>query len=69
MKIHLDHEGNSFSWFNVMPRYKVDKEGDVVTDRIEILQGDQRRRIYTYFEKAPGLRRFREINCSLEATS
>ena len=71
VKIHLDPEGTPFSWFNVMPRYKVDKEGDVVADRTEVfLKATLRAQEFIHTsEKKPGPRRFREVNCSLEATS
>ena len=70
-RIHLDPEGNQFSWFNVMPRYKVDKEGDVVADKMElVLKATQRTQEFIHTcEKLPGPRTYREVNCSLEATS
>lgn len=37
LKVTLRAGGDPFSWFNVVPRYKIDREGDIIVSGVEIL--------------------------------
>jgi hypothetical protein len=71
VKIGLDVNGNQFSYLQVCPRFKIDKDGDRVLTNTEIyLKVSERANEYIHSadrDPLPGSPR--EINCSLEVTS
>jgi Inositol 1,4,5-trisphosphate/ryanodine receptor len=71
LRIVLSPAGNSNSWLNVLPRYKVDREGDVINSGSELyLKVCLRQSEYVHVsDKRPKQRHQREVNCSMETTS
>jgi hypothetical protein len=71
VKIGLDVNGNQFSYLQVCPRFKIDKDGDRVLTNTEIyLKVSERANEFIHSadrDPLPGSPR--EINCSLEVTS
>jgi hypothetical protein len=71
VRIGLDSSGNAFSWIQICPRFKIDKEGDRILSNAEVLlKVAERSNEYVHSadrDPPPGM--FREINCSLETTS
>ena len=71
----LTFGGNPFSWLQLLPRYKIDREGDRILSATEAyLKVSERPNEYVHCaDKDPvvgvGLVNYREINCSLENTS
>ena len=37
LKLELNVDGNPYSWLNLIPRYKVDREGDPIVSGVEVL--------------------------------
>ena len=35
LSVTLSPDGNTYSWLNIVPRYKVDREGDVINNGVE----------------------------------
>ena len=71
LKIVLDVDGSPFSWIQVSPRYKIDREGDKILSSTELyLRIALRPNEFVHCsEKAPLMGRLREVNCSLENSS
>lgn len=71
IRIVLDPQGNSFSWIQVIPRYKIDREGDRVLNASEIyLKISERSNEFIHRADRPPLPgQDIEVNCSLEPTS
>ena len=71
IKVGLNVGGNTFSWFQVSPRYKIDKDGDRVMSNAEVyLKVAERGNEYIHLaDRDPKPGYFREINCALETTS
>ena len=70
-RISLDVGGNSFSWIQLVPRYRIDKEGDQISTNSEVyLKVAERVNEYVHTaERDPIPGHFREVNCALESTS
>jgi hypothetical protein len=71
-KVGLSTSGSPLSWLQLMPRYKIDREGDSVLTRTELYLRVVEKSPPEYLHRAdrdpmPG--HDREINCSLESTS
>lgn len=70
-RIGLDGDGDAYSWIQVCPRFKIDKEGDRILSNAEVyLKVFARNNEYIHTalrDPIPG--HFREINCSLELSS
>ena len=72
MRLALNNEGGQNSWINILPRFKIDKEGDRVTNNTEcILRITERPQEHLHCsERSPGgLTRFREVNVSPESVT
>eukprot|EP01040_Poterioochromonas_malhamensis_P001446 gene1446-1534_t len=71
IRIVLDSKGSSYSWMQVCPRYKIDRDGDRVLNNSEIyLKVAERSNEYLHrADRDPLPGHEREVNCSLEATS
>ena len=69
--VTLDVSGNAFSWLQVYPRFKIDKEGDRVLSNAEIyLKVAERANEFVHTADRPPLPgHHREVNCALESTS
>lgn len=70
-KISLNVNGDAFSWIQICPRFKIDKDGDRIISSAEVyLKVAARNNEYVHSalrDPIPG--HGREINCSLELTS
>jgi hypothetical protein len=72
IKISLTQDGNPYSWFQVLPRFKINHEGDTVFDEDEvILKIVERANEYVHTADAESeyAGKAREVNSSLERTS
>lgn len=70
IKVALNGKGNIYSGLVVMPRFKIDREGDVVSDNTDLfLTIAERRNEYLHCaDRESGSGSLPEINCSLEPT-
>ena len=68
MKVTLSYDGSIMSWLKVMPRFKINREGEPVTNGTEILlRVSERSNEYLHCADRPPPRgKFREVNSSLE---
>ena len=71
MCVHLSSEGNVFSWIQLLPRYKIDREGDRISNNTELVMHVSERPSENIHcaDRAPGGRRLREVNASMESGS
>lgn len=71
IRVALTSEGCTYSWLQVLPRYKIDREGDRILSNTEaLLKVAERPNEYIHCsEKLPPAGYFREVNCSLETSS
>lgn len=72
LRVCLDVDGSPFSWLNIIPRFKIDREGDQILSGTEIyLRIAERGNEYVHAagHVSPIQDRFREVNCSLELNS
>ena len=72
MRLELNGDGGQNSWINILPRFKIDKEGDRVTNNTEcILRITERPQEHLHCsDRNPvGLTRFREVNVSPESVT
>lgn len=71
IRIVLDTIGSSYSWLQVCPRYKIDREGDRVLNGAELfLKVAERTNEFVHrADRLPLPGQDVEVNCSLEATS
>ena len=71
IRIELDNLGNSYSWIQVVPRYKIDHEGDRVLNNGEVyLKVSERTNEFIHrADRNPLPGNLREVNCSLESTA
>jgi hypothetical protein len=71
IRVVLDSKGSSYSWLQVCPRYKIDRDGDRVLNNSELyLKVAERSNEFLHrADREPFPGREREVNCSLEATS
>jgi hypothetical protein len=69
--VFLSPAGNSFSWMQLMPRYKIDKEGDRISNNSElIIHVSEKGQDHLHCaERDPAGGRRREINSSMEAVT
>ncbi|RYH07257.1 hypothetical protein EON65_41955, partial [archaeon] len=70
IKVILDSRGNSYSWLQVSPRYKINREGDRILNYAEIfLKVSERSNEFVHrADRDPLPGQSREVNCSLEVT-
>jgi len=71
MNVHLSSEGNVYSWIQLLPRYKIDREGDRISNNTEVVMHVSERpseHIHCS-DRAPTGRRLREVNASMESGS
>ena len=69
-KVQLISYGSQLSWLQVLPRYKIDKEGDKIASNSEILLKIAEKSSPEYLhvaERAPEFGNLREVNSSTEA--
>jgi hypothetical protein len=71
IRISLSAQGNSYSWLQILPRYKIDREGDRILSNTEVLfkVADRPNEFLHCSEKDPPNEHSREVNCSLETSS
>ncbi|RYH19873.1 hypothetical protein EON65_25380, partial [archaeon] len=71
VRIGLDKSGDAYSWVQICPRFKIDREGDRILSNAEVyLRVAERGAEYIHVAmKDPPLGSMKEINCSLETTS
>ncbi|KAJ1428063.1 hypothetical protein B484DRAFT_450044, partial [Ochromonadaceae sp. CCMP2298] len=71
VRLGLDVNGNAYSWLQIQPRFKIDKEGDRILSSAEAyLKAAERGSEYIHSADIdPGVGCGREVNCSLESTS
>ena len=70
IQVSLDPHGSAFSWLNLLPRYKIDREGDRILSNTEVvLKVAERSNEFIHCsEKSPPAGCCHEVNCSLETT-
>lgn len=70
LSIVLNAAGNSLSWIQIAPRYKINREGDPILTNTEVyLKFAERSSEYIHVsERHPNPIVEREVNCSLEST-
>jgi len=71
MSVHLSSEGNVFSWMQLLPRYKIDREGDRISNNTEVVMHVSERpseHIHCS-DRPPAGQRQREVNASMESGS
>eukprot|EP00981_Chlorochromonas_danica_P005600 scaffold1159_cov160-Ochromonas_danica.AAC.22 len=70
-RISLDTNGNAFSWLQIAPRFKIDKDGDNVLTNAEVyFRVYERSNEYLHTaDRNPLPGRLREVNCAFESTS
>ena len=71
IRIGLDAQGSAFSWIQITPRFKIDKDGDRVLTNAEMyLKFLERPSEYIHVaDMSPVGDRLREVNCSLETSA
>lgn len=72
LRVYLDEDGSSASWFVLVPRFKIDREGDVINSTAEMfLKSADGQNQYVHFseKEVPDVPGARECNCSLNQTS
>ena len=70
-RIQLDANGNAYSWIQIIPRFKINKEGDQITSGVSILlKVAERANEYVHIaDRNPIEGHMREVNCALEWTT
>jgi hypothetical protein len=71
MRVYLTEDGNSSSWIQLMPRFKIDRDGDPVLNEGEAyLRLAERPNEFLHASNSTlsGKTRSKEFNCSLEKT-
>ncbi len=68
MKVSLSYDGSILSWIKIMPRFKINREGEHVSNLTEVLlKVSERSNEYLHCADRPPPRgKFREVNSSLE---
>lgn len=68
MKVALSHDGSVMSWLKVMPRFKIDREGEPITNGTEVLLriAERSTEFIHCADRAPPKGKFREVNSSME---
>jgi hypothetical protein len=71
MTVYLSSEGDQYSWIQLLPRYKIDREGDRVSNNTEVVMHVSERpseHIHCA-DRAPNGMRNREVNATMETGS
>eukprot|EP01034_Spumella_vulgaris_P029534 gene29534-36600_t len=68
MKVTLSTDGSVMSWIKIMPKYKINREGEPVTNNVEVLlKVSERSAEYIHCaDRPPSRGKSREVNSSLE---
>ena len=71
LQIKLNSDGSSLSWFQIIPKYKIDRLGDKVMNNHSVyFTVAERASEYIHVaDKEPRPGKHREVNCSLEQSS
>lgn len=71
LRVRLDTQGDMYSWFQVLPRFRIDRVGDRIQSNNEIFLAvaERSKEFLHCAERQPKAGSLREINCSLESTS
>lgn len=71
MCVYLSSDGTQMSWLSLVPRYKIDREGDRISTNTDmLLKLAERNSEYIHCaDKNPPLEQLREINSSMEAAT
>lgn len=71
MIVRLDPDGSTRSWFQVLPRYKIDREGDRIRNNVEVLLkvAESGGEYLRCADKHPSKGRLREVNSSSDAAT
>jgi len=71
LRVILSSDGSSNSWLQLMPRYKIDREGDDIKSGAELLLkvAERTNEFIHCAEQDPNPGALRELNCSLEISS
>eukprot|EP01031_Cornospumella_fuschlensis_P043163 gene43163-52757_t len=69
MRVRLTHDGSVLSWLKVMPRFKINREGEPLTNNTEILlKVAERANEYLHCaDRPPPKGKHREVNSSLDS--
>ncbi len=68
MKVMLSYDGSVMSWLKIAPRFKIDREGEPITNGTEILLkvAERSTEFLHCADRAPPKGKFREVNSSME---
>lgn len=71
IRVSLSAEGSTMSWLQLLPRYKIDREGDQILSNTEVLIkiAERQNEFIHCADKEPPPGYFHEVNCSLETSS
>ena len=71
MSVSLSPEGNLNSWMQLLPRYKIDKEGDRISNNTEVVMrvAERASEHIHCSDRSPTGIRMREVNASMESGS
>ena len=71
MRIALDSHGDSSSWIQLLPRYKIHREGDNIQTKLEVILSvaDRKNEFIHCADRKPQPGYPREVNCSLDISS
>lgn len=69
MKVTLNHDGSVFSWLKVVPRFKINRDGEPVVNGTEVLLkfSERNNEFLHSADRPPPRGKFREVNSSLES--
>ena len=71
LSVQLDKEGSYSSWLKILPRFKIDREGDPIQSNNEVfLNVVEKKNEYLHCaQRQPQHGHHREVNCSVELSS
>lgn len=71
LSVQLDKEGSYSSWLKILPRFKIDREGDPIQSNNEVfLNVVEKKNEYLHCaQRQPQHGHYREVNCSVELSS
>lgn len=71
LSIHLNTQGSMNSWLQILPRYKIDREGDKISSNTEMLLriAERQQEHLHCSEREPPRGKQREVNSSLESAT
>ena len=71
MSVYLSSEGDQYSWIQLLPRYKIDREGDRISNNTEVVMHVSERQSEHIHcsDRAPSGQWGREVNASMETGS